>query len=166
MNGQNLRPRVFYGWWVALTAGVGLFLNTATVVVLPFGIFARAIGQELHSGRARISLAFTFHNLTAAICVPVAGRLVDRFGARRVLLPFTFLLALILISSSLITKAIWELYIFYLLLGVVSGGAGVMPYTDVISQWFDRRRGLALSVMMLGMGLGAILLPSVAHLDE
>jgi hypothetical protein len=41
-----------------------------------------------------------------------------------------------------------------------------MPYTDVISQWFDRRRGLAFRVMMLGMGLGAILLPSVAHLDE
>jgi MFS family permease len=163
MNDQIPRPRVFYGWWVALTAALGLFLNTATVVVFPFGIFARAIGQELHSGRARISLAFTFHNLMAAICVPVAGRLVDRYGARRVLLPSTFLLALILMSSSLITKAIWELYVFYLLLGVVSGSAGVMPYTDVVSRWFDRRRGLALSVMMLGMGLGAIVMPSVAQ---
>jgi MFS family permease len=155
MNDHNLRPRMFYGWWVALTAALGLFLNTATVVVFPFGIFARAIGQEFHSGRARISLAFTFHNLMAAICIPLAGRLVDRYGARRVLLPFTFLLALILIASSVISNAIWELYVFYLLLGVVSGGAGVMPYTDVVSQWFDRRRGLALSVMLLGMGLGA-----------
>ena len=163
MNDHNLRPRVFYGWLVAFTAALGLFLNTATVVVFPFGIFARAIGQEFHTGRARISLAFTLHNLMAAICIPLAGRLVDRYGARRVLLPFTFLLALILIASSVISNAIWELYVFYLLLGVVSGGAGVMPYTDVVSRWFDRRRGLALSVMLLGMGLGAIILPSVAQ---
>jgi hypothetical protein len=37
----NERPKVFYGWWVALTAALGLFLNTATVVVFLFGFFAR-----------------------------------------------------------------------------------------------------------------------------
>jgi MFS family permease len=157
------QPKVFYGWWVALTAALGLFLNTATIVVFPFGIFAKAIGQEFHSGRARISLAFTIHNLTAALCVPLAGRLVDRYGPRRVLLPFTALLGLILISSRVLSGAIWQLYVFYLALGLVSGGAGAMSYTDVVSHWFDRHRGLALSVMMLGMGLGAIAIPSMAQ---
>jgi len=38
-----------------------------------------------------------------------------------------------------------------------------MSYTDVVSHWFDRRRGLALNVMMLGMGLGSIVIPSVAQ---
>ena len=38
-----------------------------------------------------------------------------------------------------------------------------MPYTDVVSHWFDRHRGLAISVMMLGMGLGAIVIASVAQ---
>jgi MFS family permease len=38
-----------------------------------------------------------------------------------------------------------------------------MSYTDVISRWFDRHRGLALSVMMLGMGSGAIVMPSIAQ---
>ena len=158
-----MRPRVFYGWWVALTAALGLFLNTATIVVFTFGIFAKAIGSEFHSGRASVSLAFTFHNLMAAVCTPVAGRLVDRHGVRRGLLPFTVLLALILISSSFLSNAIWELYVFCLALGVVSGGAGAMSYTNVVSQWFDRRRGLALSVMMLGMGLGAMVMPSIAQ---
>ena len=36
-----------------------------------------------------------------------------------------------------------------------------MPYADVVSHWFDRHRGLALSVMMLGMWLGAMVVPSV-----
>ena len=160
---QNARPKVFYGWWVALTAALGLFLNTATIIVFSFGFFAKAIGQEFHTGRARISLAFTIHNLTSAFCIPLAGRLVDRYGPRRALLPFTVLLGLILLSSWLLSDAIWQLYVFYFALGVVSGGAGAMPYTDVVSHWFDRRRGLALSVMMLGMGFGAIVIPSVAQ---
>ena len=80
MNAERARPRVFYGWWVALTAALGLVLNTGTIVVFPFGVFAKAIGAELHSGRASISLAFTFHNLMSAVCIPIAGRLVDRYG--------------------------------------------------------------------------------------
>src|SRR5579859_3278598 len=160
---SSQRSGVFYGWWVALTAALGLFLNTATIVVFPFGIFARAISQEFHSGRGSISLAFTVHNLTAALCVPLAGRLVDRYGPRKVLLPFTALLGLTLICSKFLSGGIGQLYVFYLVLGLVSGGAGAMSYTDVVSHWFDRRRGLALSVMMLGMGSGAIVIPSVAQ---
>jgi len=154
---------VFYGWWVALVAALGLFLNTATIIVFSFGVFAKAMSQEFHSGRAKISLAFTIHNLTAALFVPLAGRLVDRYGPRRVLLPFTALFGLILVSSRFLSEAIWQLYLFYFALGLVSGGAGAMSYTDVISRWFDRHRGLALSVMMLGMGLGAIVMPSMAQ---
>lgn len=160
---KNTPRKVFYGWWVALTAALGLFLNSATILVFPFGIFAKAMGQEFHSGRASISLAFTLHQLTAASCVPLAGRLVDRYGPRRVLIPLTAFLSLVLVSGRALSGAIWQLYVFFLVLGVVSGGAGAMSYAKVVSQWFDRRRGLALSVMMLGMGLGAIILPAVAQ---
>jgi len=50
---RNERPKIFYGWWVALTAALGLFLNTGTIVVFSLGFFAKAIGQEFHGGRAR-----------------------------------------------------------------------------------------------------------------
>jgi MFS family permease len=63
----------------------GLFLKTAMLVVFSFGFFAKAMGQEFHVGRGKISLAFTIHNLTAALFVPLAGRLVDRYGPRKVL---------------------------------------------------------------------------------
>jgi MFS family permease len=159
----SARAKVFYGWWVALIAALGLFLNTATIIVFTFGVFAKTMGQEFHSGRAKISLAFTIHNLTAALFVPLAGRLVDRYGPRRVLLPFTALLGLILVSSRILSEAMWQLYLLYFTLGIVSGGTGAMSYTYVISLWFDRRRGLALSVMMLGMGTGAIVMPLIAQ---
>lgn len=56
MSAQRLR--MFYGWWVALTAALawlGWFLNTATIIVFPFGIFAKAMRGEFHSEREETS---------------------------------------------------------------------------------------------------------------
>ena len=44
----------------------------------------------------------------------------------------------------------------------VAPGATIMPYSKVVSLWFDRRRGLALGLAMAGVGLGGIILPSYA----
>src|SRR6266480_6940064 len=119
--------------------------------------------QDFHAGRGAISFAFTLHNLTGPICVPLVGRAIDRFGARRVILIGTAIFALILISSELLGTRIAYLYLFYTVLGLVSGGASPVPYGAVASRWFDQRRGLALGLMMLGLGIGAITLPLIAH---
>jgi MFS family permease len=159
----NTRPKVFYGWWVALTGSLGSFLGIVTVVVFSFGIFSKAIGREFHSGRAQVSLAFTILSLTSAVCFPVTGRLVDRYGPRKVLLTATTILGVILMSNIFLSRTLWQLYALFFAMGLVSSGAGTMPYADAVSHWFDKRRGLALSVLMLGMGLGAVVIPTIAQ---
>ena len=37
------------------------------------------------------------------------------------------------------------------------------PYSKVISHWFDKRRGLALGLAMAGVGLGTLIMPSLAQ---
>lgn len=159
----STRPKVFYGWWVTLTGSLGSFLGIVTVVVFSFGIFSKAIGREFHAGRAQVSLAFTILSLTSACCFPVTGRLVDKYGPRKVLLTATTILGLILMSSVFFTRALWQLYAVFFTMGLVSSGSGTMPYADAVSHWFDKRRGLALSVLMLGMGLGAVVMPAIAQ---
>jgi MFS family permease len=81
------------------------------MVVFSFAVFFKPLSQEFHSGRAGISLAFTLHNLMAAVSVPLlAGRLVDRYGARKVILPYTVMFALMLLSSKILSGKMWELY--------------------------------------------------------
>ena len=161
MRGQ--RPRVFYGWWVVLTAAVGLCLGSPPILVFSFGVFLKALGQEFHSGRAAISLAFTLHNLISAVCAPLVGRLIDRYGARRVILPATVIFGSILVLSKILTANLWQFYAFYLTLGVIGSGMSPVPYGNVVSHWFDRRRGLGLGLMMFGLGFGAMLMPSLAQ---
>jgi MFS family permease len=157
------RPRLFYGWWVVVTSALALFLGPTPIVVFSFGVFLKPLIQEFHSGRGAVSLAFTLHNAIVAFGLPFAGRLVDHFGARRVILPSMFAVGFILLSTYFCSGRIWELYLFYLALGVAGCGTTPVSYCDVISHWFDRYRGLALGFMMFGLGAGALIMPSVAQ---
>ena len=157
------RRKVFYGWWIVAACALGLFLSTGTIVVLSFGVFLKSLVQDFHTGRAAVSFAFTLHNLTGALCIPLVGRVIDRFGARKVILTGTTIFGLILLASRVLGSGVAYLYLFYTALGLVSGTTSPVPYGVVVSHWFDRRRGLALGLMMLGIGLGGITLPVLAH---
>ncbi|PYU06739.1 MAG: MFS transporter [Acidobacteria bacterium] len=155
----NQRTRVFYGWWVVATAALALCLGAGPIVVFSFGVFFKPLSQDFHAGRAAISFAFTLQNLTAAVCAPFTGRLIDRFGARNVILPGTAIFGLILVSSKMLGAEIGFFYVFFAALGVVAGCTSPVAHSVVVSHWFNRHRGVALGFMMLGMGLGAIAMP-------
>ena len=161
MNGT--RTRTFYGWWVVVVAGVGLFFSEAPVVVYSFSVFLKSIAQEFHSGRAAVSLAFTLHNLCGAAVNPFLGRLADRFGARRVVLPALIGAGLALVSAKWIGSSLWQFYLFFIALGIFGPATVAVPYSTAISRWFDRHRGLALSLMMLSMGTAAIVVPPISQ---
>ena len=78
--------RMFYGWWVVLVAAISLFLGPIPISVFSFAVFLKPLVQEFHSSRGAVSLAFTLHGIMVALTVPLAGRLIDRFGPRRVIL--------------------------------------------------------------------------------
>jgi len=153
----------FYGWVVVAASAVGLFLGAFPIVAFSFGVFFQSFAREFHAGRAAVSLAFAIHNLLSGMCAVVVGRLADRLGARKVILPGLVILGLMLVSAEAIGSRIWELYLFYAVLGVVGPATTSVPYALVVSRWFDRRRGLALGVMMVGLGAGAIAMPVVAQ---
>jgi predicted MFS family arabinose efflux permease len=154
---------MFYGWWVVLTAALSLLLGPTPILAFSFGVFLQPLIHEFHSKRGAVSLAFTLHAAMVAVGLPFAGRLIDRFGPRRLILLSTVTVGLILISANFCSEKIWQLYIFYSAVGIASGGMAPVSYCHLVSQWFDRRRGLALGFMMSGLGVGAMIVPSAAH---
>jgi MFS family permease len=154
--------KIFYGWWVVLASAVGLFWGVP-VSVYSFSVFFKPLLQEFHVSRAAVSLAYTLMLLTGALCAAPIGWLTDRFGPRRVILPATALFGSILLGNRFFSGNIAEFYWFYVLLGLSVGGLGPIPYGSLISRWFDRYRGLALGLTMLGIGLGAVIMPSLGQ---
>jgi MFS family permease len=157
------RGRLFYGWVIVAVAALGLMLGPFPVVTLSFGVFLRAYLREFHADRAAISLAFTFHNLAVAFFVFFVGRFADRFGPRKLIVPGIGILAVILLSALAIGSGLWQLYFFYGALGALSSANSMASYGLVICRWFNRRRGLALSLMTTGLGAGSVFAPYFAQ---
>jgi MFS family permease len=154
--------KVFYGWWVVLAAGVGLSLNYGSIIATTFGVFLKPLSQEFGWSRAGISLAFSLANLVYSGALPHIGRLVDRLGACKVILPSALIFGLGVISFYFLTASLWHFYALYLLLGVV--GSGPLPaYSKVIARWFDQKRGLALGLAMAGIGVVAFIIPPLTQ---
>jgi len=119
--------------------------------------------QDFHVGRAAVSLAFTLKLLAGALCATPAGWLIDRYGPRRVILLGTPIFGSILLANRFFSGSIVQFYCFYVVLGLSIHGVSPIPYGSLVSHWFDRRRGLALGLTMLGIGVGAVIMPSVAQ---
>jgi MFS family permease len=145
------------------TAALALCLGAAPIIVYAFGVFFKPLSQDYHAGRGAISFAFTLQNLAAALFAPLTGRLIDRFGARKVILPGTAIFGVMLLSSKLLGGKLWYFYVFLALLGIIQGCTSPVSYGVVVSHWFNRRRGLGLGLMMLGIGVGAIVVPFAAQ---
>jgi MFS family permease len=155
--------RVFYyGWRVVFASAIGLFW-TVPISVYSFPVFLKPLMQEFHAGRSAISLGFTLQLIAGVAAAPFLGRLLDRFGSRRVILIGTAIFASILLANKIFPTSIGWFYLFYVLLGLSLHAGGPIAYGNVVCRWFDRRRGLALGLTMTGIGLGAVIMPSFAQ---
>jgi nitrate/nitrite transporter NarK len=155
--------KIFYGWWIILVAGIGLSVHSAPILGFTLGVFLKSLSQEFSWSRTQISLALTLSTLGMTLAAPFLGRLVDRFGARRVILPSTMLFGVGVLSLYFLSAHLWHFYAIFLFMGVVGSGTSPVPYSKVISQWFDRQRGLALGLALVGGSVGVAVMPSLAQ---
>jgi len=132
-------------------------------IVYSFTVFIPTLVEEFGWQRGPVSLSITFHTLANAAALPFAGHLVDRFGARRVLLPAILLWGSGVGMLCLLPGKLWAFYAAFAGLGIVTSGCTPLPYGRAISAWFNKRRGLALGIAMSGVGFGTLLLPIFAN---
>lgn len=153
----------YEGWRVAGAASVGVFVSFASLLVYTFGTFLKPVAEEFSWSREAVSAAFGIAAMTVAVCSPPLGLLLDRHGARRVIVPALAIFGGALASLALLTPRLWHLYAVFVVLGIVGNGTAQMAYTRTVSSWFEKRRGAALALMLSGSAVGAMVLPPIAQ---
>ncbi len=136
----------------------GMFGNGA--VSSGFSIFFQPIRQELGISYTSMSLVFSLGRAEGGVGGPIVGWLVDRFGARPMIVIGGVMtgVGLILISRSV---AYWQLIILFVGLVSIGKTAGLgQTLMASVNQWFVRRKALAMSTLMTSFaGGGAIVVP-------
>jgi MFS family permease len=151
---SGIRLPFFYGWVLVaiafVTMAVGVNARTAFSLLFP------AILDEFGWDRGVTAGAFSFGFLVSALVTPFVGRLMDLRGPRPVIELGVVTMGVGLLLASLIHEP-WQLY---LTLGALAGGGvNCLAYTGqslYLTNWFVRRRGLALSIAFSGVGIGSI----------
>jgi len=153
---SSKKPTVFYGYWILVATFFCAFI-WAGCTIFNFSLFVKPLEAEFGWGRGEIMIAFTILFLVIGVASPFAGRLVDRYGARKVIAIGALIGGLGLALLSL-THNLWYFYASYAVSGVGMAAIGLTPATAVVSNWFHKRRGLAIGIMSAGLGVGGITL--------
>ena len=146
----------------ALAAGLGMFVGPTPMASVAAALFLVPLRQEFGLTTGQMSLLLLIQPVTVALCSAPAGRLIDRLGVRRVLLPVVVLFVLSMVCMSLV-RSVPQLVLGYVAMGMCVSVHCYSSYTKVLSQWLDRHRGLVMGVAItFGSGMGAFTLPRVA----
>lgn len=161
---KQARP-LFYGWVIVAASvllsaiGLGMFYSTNSAFVKP-------VCQTLGFTRAQFSAHRSIVTVCGALLMPLYGRLINRMGAKRVLLAGAVGLSAAMLGYSAVQK-LWQLYAVALLNGIFLNGVSFMTIGVLVCHWFDDERGTACGVAYCGSGVGAALaVPAIGRIIE
>ena len=153
----------YAGWGVAAAAFAGVMTSFSPIVPYTFSLFLNPLHAAFGWKREALDGTFAIAAITVALVSPFIGMLLDRFPPRRIILPSIFVFALALASLSRLNGNISHFYATFFVLGLVANGTAQFAYTRTILTWFQKRRGLALALILTGSGVGSILIPPLTQ---
>lgn len=150
--GEQTPSRTFYGWYIVAASFVILFFNAGARYA--FGIMFKPIIQEFGWSRGSISLVLFLNMVIFALALMIVGRVYDRYGPRWVIVVSTLFIS----SGFVLTSFIHSIGQFFFSYGILAAlglaGTATPLLATLTSKWFDKLRGLALSLTVSGSSIG------------
>jgi MFS family permease len=133
------------------------------MAVATLSIFVVPMTEEFGWSRGLFSGAVSVGGLLAVAISPLAGRVIDRYGGGIVVASASAISGICAIGLSLVSQS-WAFYGLYVPGRAVFAGPLELGTSTAVSNWFIRRRPLALALLLVGQGTGLALMPLVAQL--
>jgi MFS family permease len=165
---ETNRNKFFYGWIIvgistfALVISNGLSIGGLPVFYKPIQEDLMNLGTvTLQTKDAVTGLAAGLTFLLAGIFSFIIGLFIHKIGARWLMAIGCLVLGGGLVFYSFATKPL-DVYLSHSFLGLSLGLVGVLIQTVLISNWFRRRRGMAMGIVLTGTSFGGALIPVIA----
>ncbi len=152
------------GW----TSVAGGFLThfVAFGISYSFGVFFDSIGEAFGQGAGPTAWIYGLQAAAMLGSSRPLGRLADRIGARPVVVAGALLMGVGLVLTAAAT-AMWQVWITYGLVFGIGTGCEFAPVQGAVARAVDRRKGLAVGIVLAGSGIGTLVLaPTAAALVE
>ena len=148
--------KIFYGWWI-VAAGVIILFASSGVGFYCHGVILDPLGSKYGWSKGTISTAVSMFFLVTGLFGILIGKKIDTYGPK----PFLILGALVFSGAYLLLghiQEVWQLFILYFFLAIGWTGISLIPISTLITNWFIRKRGFAMSLTMTGLSLGGMVM--------
>lgn len=150
-------------WSVVFASALALVVSAGTLNLYINSLFLVPVTTELGIARGTFSAGTMICQTVSALCCLVVGVLIDRVGARRVLLFGIPLYAMAIAMFSQMTAPIYVVLGLFAVAGMFSPTHSPLTFGSILTKWFSRKFGFALGVALIGSGLGTTLLPPLLN---
>ena len=151
----------FYGWVVVASCFL-ISLLVGGMHTYSRGIFLKPIAEDIGSTRLELSIGFTITMLVAFLTAPIAGRIIDRFSVRLILVLLLGWSAIGYFAWAFIETR-WQLFIVMgLFFGLASFAIDTISIPKLMVNWFHRQRGFTLALTAMGVSSAGIFAPFLA----
>lgn len=159
---EKKRGGIFYGWWVVVACATIAFYGGG-IFFYGFSAFFNPIIKDFGWSRAALSGAFSLQRVEGGIAAPIIGWLVDRYGPRRIMLFGVTAggLGFLLLSQ---VQSILAFYGAILVISIGLSSAIGSVGMAAVANWFIKKRGRAMGLMMGGVGLSGTMAPFLVWL--
>ena len=154
-------PRIFYGWWVAGATFTALFIGLSSGFYT-VSVFLEPLQQAFGWSRTQVSSGFMAASFLSGFQSLMTGFVVSRWGVKRVQLTGSLIIVFALTALSAMNH-LAQYYVFMVILFTGTSFVGTIPCQTLISHWFDRKRGVAMGLIMAGNGTGGMAMIFIAQ---
>jgi MFS family permease len=123
------------------------------------GVFVTPLEQEFGWKRSWITGGLMLYALFGIFVGPMLGTLVDRYGPRRIAIPGVLLFGTGFALFGTVGSSVWHWLALWVVFALCAQIARPMVWAAAVSSEFKTSRGLALGIMLAGMGFGGVITP-------
>jgi len=142
---------VYYGYVVWFVATIGL-IATSPGQSFTVSLFFDPLIEEFNLDRTTISGLYGLGTFIASLSLTWVGRWVDRYGNRRMSTIISLLFCFVLVAWSTVSGPL-GMFIGFIAIRGLGQGSLSLSSTTVIAEWFKKRRGLMMSLSLVGFSI-------------
>ncbi|TXC91133.1 MFS transporter [Metabacillus litoralis] len=158
-NMAPIKTKFYYGWIIVALSAMGVFFSgpgqTYTI-----SLFIDQYIKEFGWSRSTVSSIYSAATLLAGILLFLVGRLIDKYGQRKMVVIIGSMLALACFWNSFVSNMVMLFIGFFLIRLFGQGSMTLLPNT-LVPQWFIKYRGRAFSFMAIGGFISSAAFPII-----
>jgi MFS family permease len=144
--------------WTIAGMGLVILMISNGLTAVAISVFDESLLNEFGWSRGELKFRDFLNFAIVALFAPFGGLILDRVGARRMLIAGCLVLAGAYFAYSRIDQLL-QMYLIHVAFAVALLAAGTMVVIVLVSSWFVEKRGLAIGIALVGTSAGSFLLP-------